>query len=195
MASWRNGKLTKWQVDEMASWRNGKLTKWQVDKMAIKRSRLAPKNRQFAGSGVTPWISGWGFRVRTHPGILTKMKNWIKLKNRKIPENFCRKRREKNFVTFFEIWTIFFFFDISGIFFFFLTGKKMLIFNIFCSILWEIRRNFFGLVQCRNLRQKSWRRAVLLTWRFDDSPFWQLTRYLVLGRRNELLWVTRVYTR
>ncbi len=143
--------------------------------------------------GLHPEHRGKRFRVRTHPGISTKMKNWIKLKNRKIPENFCRKRRKKiswlfsKFERFF-----FFFFDISGIFFFFLTGKKMLIFNIFCSILWEIRRNFFGLVQWRNLRQKSWRRAVLLIWRFADSPFWQLTRYLALGRRNELLWVTRV---
>ncbi len=34
MASWWNGKLMKWQVNEMASWWNGKLMKWQVDEMA-----------------------------------------------------------------------------------------------------------------------------------------------------------------
>ncbi len=28
MASWQNGKLTKWQVDKMANRQNGKLTKW-----------------------------------------------------------------------------------------------------------------------------------------------------------------------
>ncbi len=30
---WWNGKLMKWQVDEMASWWNGKLMKWHVDQM------------------------------------------------------------------------------------------------------------------------------------------------------------------
>ncbi len=34
MMSWWNGKLMKWQVDEMAGWWNGKLMKWQVDEMA-----------------------------------------------------------------------------------------------------------------------------------------------------------------
>ncbi len=34
MASWHNGKLAKWQVDQMTSWPIGKLTNWQVDKMA-----------------------------------------------------------------------------------------------------------------------------------------------------------------
>ncbi len=34
MASQRNAKSMKWQVDEMASWWNGKLIKWQVDEMA-----------------------------------------------------------------------------------------------------------------------------------------------------------------
>jgi hypothetical protein len=33
MASWQNGKLTKWQVDKVASWQNVKFTKCQVDKM------------------------------------------------------------------------------------------------------------------------------------------------------------------
>ncbi len=39
MATWQNGKLTKWKVGITASWQNdklenGKLTKWQIDKMA-----------------------------------------------------------------------------------------------------------------------------------------------------------------
>ncbi len=34
MASWWNGKLMKWQVDEMASGQNGKLMKWKADVMA-----------------------------------------------------------------------------------------------------------------------------------------------------------------
>ncbi len=34
MASWQNGKLTKWQINKMASWQNGKLTKCKVDKVA-----------------------------------------------------------------------------------------------------------------------------------------------------------------
>ncbi len=32
MASWWNGKLMKWQVDEMAIWWN-ELMKWLVDKL------------------------------------------------------------------------------------------------------------------------------------------------------------------
>ncbi len=32
--SWQNGKLMKWQIDEMANWWNGKLMKWQIDEMA-----------------------------------------------------------------------------------------------------------------------------------------------------------------
>jgi len=33
MASWRNGKLLKWQADERASWCNEKLMKWHVGAM------------------------------------------------------------------------------------------------------------------------------------------------------------------
>jgi hypothetical protein len=40
MASWQNGKLTKWQVGKMASWQNGKLAKWQFDKMASSKMAI-----------------------------------------------------------------------------------------------------------------------------------------------------------
>jgi hypothetical protein len=42
MASWRNGKLVKWQVGKMASCQNGKLAKWLVGKMASWRNGLTP---------------------------------------------------------------------------------------------------------------------------------------------------------
>ncbi len=34
MVSWQNGKLAKWQVDEMAICQDGKLTKGKLDEMA-----------------------------------------------------------------------------------------------------------------------------------------------------------------
>ncbi len=71
MASWQNGKLTKWQVDKMASWQNvkftkcqfdkmaswqnGKLTKWQVDKMASwQNGKLTKWQVDYTGS----WQNG-----------------------------------------------------------------------------------------------------------------------------------------
>ncbi len=36
MANWWNGKLMKWQVDEMAICINGVLMKWQVSEKEIK---------------------------------------------------------------------------------------------------------------------------------------------------------------